>query len=331
MPKKKKAPQHAKKSRLRQRLEKQFTKENDDARLQAGEAIGRAGSSEALNTMSFDVPEEAGGHAGAYETPSFVSGDTMDFDVPEDAGAYGAQGGYDSGQYEAPYPANDDTMDFDVPEEARARGPQYSYDDDPYETPYAGEDGPMGFDAPGGTGGYGGGGSGRPPRGGRHGREGFFRKYLSGHGLAAALSAAGVVLIGTLGIVAAFKFGLLGTGGLPSSGPDASGGAGTAPAVPESSPAASSSGVPGSTPEGASQSSSAGATATPKPSATPKATATPKKTASPKPTATPKKTATPQPTPTPQKTSAPPAHTHSWVKQSERAATCTAGGTITYK
>ena len=40
MPKKKKAPQHAKKSRLRQRLEKQFTKENDDARLQAGEAIG---------------------------------------------------------------------------------------------------------------------------------------------------------------------------------------------------------------------------------------------------------------------------------------------------
>ena len=125
MPKKKKAPQHAKKSRLRQRLEKQFTKENDDARLQAGEAIGRAGSSEALDTMSFDVPEEAGGHAGAYETPSFVSGDTMDFDVPEDAGAYGAQGGYDSGQYEAPYPANDDTMDFDVPEEARARGPQY--------------------------------------------------------------------------------------------------------------------------------------------------------------------------------------------------------------
>lgn len=45
--------------------------------------------------------------------------------------------------------------------------------------------------------------------------------------------------------MAAFKFGLLGTGGLPSSGPDASGGAGTAPAVPESSPAASSSGVPG--------------------------------------------------------------------------------------
>ena len=33
MPKEKKAPQHAKKRRLRQRLDKQFTKENDDARL----------------------------------------------------------------------------------------------------------------------------------------------------------------------------------------------------------------------------------------------------------------------------------------------------------
>lgn len=94
MPKKKKAPQHAKKSRLRQRLEKQFTKENDAARLQAGEAIGRAGAPEAFDTMSFDVPEEASGLAEGYETPSFASGDTMDFDVPEERWRLmGAQGG----------------------------------------------------------------------------------------------------------------------------------------------------------------------------------------------------------------------------------------------
>ena len=229
---------------------------------------------------------------------------------------------------QAPSSASDDTMDFDVPGDG-ARGPQYGYDDEPYEAPYSAADDTMGFEPPdGGTGGYGGGDggySGQPPRGGRHGKDGFFRKYLSGHGLAVALSAAGVVLVGVLGVVAAVKFGLLGTGGLPASSPAPSGSTGISGAVPGSSSSVAAT----ATPESSSQSSSTTATATPRPSATPRATATPRKTAAP--TATPQRTATPQPTATPQKTSTPPAHTHSWVKQSETAATCTAGGTITYK
>ena len=272
MSKKKKAPQHAKKSRLRQRFERRLTKENDTgAWQQEDEAVGRAAAGE-FDTMSFDAPEEGGSYGeGPYEGAPSVSDDTMDFDMPEDAGGYGPQYGYGGEAYEAPVSASDDTMDFDVPEDAGsygpqygygdeayeapssvsddtmdfdvpgdgARGPQYGYDDEPYEAPYSAADDTMGFEPPdGGTGGYGGGDggySGQPPRGGRHGKDGFFQKYLSGHGLAVALSAAGVVLVGVLGVVAAFKFGLLGTGGLPASSPAPSGSTGISGAVPGSS------------------------------------------------------------------------------------------------
>src|SRR5699024_8915723 len=101
----------------------------------------------------------------------------------------------------------------------------------------------MGFEPPdGGTGGYGGYGgddggySGQPPRGGRHGKDGFFQKYLSGHGLAVALSAAGVVLVGVLGVVAAFKFGVLGSGGLPVAGDSSSGSSSASVSAGSSSP-----------------------------------------------------------------------------------------------
>ena len=86
MSKKKKAPQHAKKSRLRQRFERRLTKENDTgAWQQEDEAVGRAAAGE-FDTMSFDAPEEGGSYGeGSYEGAPSVSDDTMDFDMPEDA------------------------------------------------------------------------------------------------------------------------------------------------------------------------------------------------------------------------------------------------------
>mgnify|MGYP002590141719 CR=1 FL=1 len=118
MSKKKKAPQHAKKSRLRQRFERRLTKENDTgAWQQEDEAVGRAAAGE-FDTMSFDAPEEGGSYGeGPYEGAPSVSDDTMDFDMPEDAGGYGPQYGYGGEAYEAPVSASDDTMDFDVPED----------------------------------------------------------------------------------------------------------------------------------------------------------------------------------------------------------------------
>lgn len=117
MSKKKKAPQHAKKSRLRQRFERRFTKENDTgAWQQEDEAVGRAAAGE-FDTMSFDAPEEGGSYGeGPYEGAPSVSDDTMDFDMPEDAGGYGPQYGYGDEPYEAPYSAADDTMGFEPPD-----------------------------------------------------------------------------------------------------------------------------------------------------------------------------------------------------------------------
>ena len=150
MSKKKKAPQHAKKSRLRQRFERRFTKENDTgAWQQEDEAVGRAAAGE-FDTMSFDAPEEGGSYGeGPYEGAPSVSDDTMDFDMPEDAGGYGPQYGYGGEAYEAPVSASDDTMDFDVPEDAGSYGPQYGYGDEAYEAPSSVSDDTMDFDVPG--------------------------------------------------------------------------------------------------------------------------------------------------------------------------------------